>query len=241
MTVDDHMQIYDPAPVLRNGRTMVPLRSLFETLGATVLWEDATRTVTALSYTAKGQIKLTLQVDNPIAYLNGNPLELDQPPTVIDDHTMVPLRLVSESLRAAVDWKENTQTVEIYSLNYQLFLSSLRGNVDLVTKELDLGANPNYRNPDRGDTPLIASVVLKRLDVVQLLLDNGADINAQASDGYSALLAAVSGQDVEMTKLLLKQGANPNLASPKGTALQMARQTQNQAEINLLLAAGATE
>ncbi|MBL0388203.1 ankyrin repeat domain-containing protein [Tumebacillus sp. ITR2] len=232
--VDDQEQVYDPSPVLQNGRTMVPMRALFEKLGSTVEWDDATQTITAQSDTRKGQIKLKLQVGNPIAFVNDTPIELDQAPTMFGNYTMVPLRLVSESLRAAVIWDEQDHSIEVYSLNYQLFLSAIRGNVDLVTKELELGADPNYTKLDNGDTPLIGSALLMRLHVVELLLANGANINAQDNDGYSALIMAVSKQDLDMTKLLLDHGADPSLKSKEGTALDLARQFKNQPLIDLL-------
>ncbi|PWK06989.1 stalk domain-containing protein [Tumebacillus permanentifrigoris] len=240
--VDDQLQTFDQPPVVLNGRTMVPVRSLLETLGATVTWSDETQTVSVMRYTTKGLISVVLKVGYPEAAVNEVRVGLDQAPEIINGRTMVPLRFVSESMRAAVTWTEVTKTVEIYSLDYQLFLSSLRGHVDLVDKMISLGANPNYRNPIRGGTPLTAAALSGHSDVITLLLDNGANINAQDTPGYSALMMAVDDGDLELSTMLLGRGANPNLKSTAGiTALQIARHHQNHGLIELLQNSGALE
>lgn len=93
-------------------RVLVPMRVILEALGVQVDWEDSTRTVIA----RKGSDVLRLQIDNPVPTLNGRPLrELDVPARLIGDHTMVPVRFVSENFGAKVDWDENTRTVIIRS------------------------------------------------------------------------------------------------------------------------------
>lgn len=239
--VDDHLQTFDQPPLVVNGRTMVPVRGLLEALGATVTWDDSTQTVSAVRYTPKGRISVVLKVGYPEASVNENRVGLDQTPEVINGRTLVPLRFVSESMRAAVSWTETTKMVEVYSLDYQLFLSALRGHVDLVNKMISLGANQNYRNPDQGDTPLTAAALFGHSDAITLLLDHGANINVQNTSGYSALMMAVDDGNLELSTMLLGRGANPNLKSTTGsTALQIARQHKNADLIELLLNSGAT-
>ena len=102
---------FDVPPVIENGRTLVPLRAIFEALGATVGWDESTQTVTA----TKGSIQIMLQVGGQSAYKNGTPVHIDVPAKVTNNRTMVPLRFVSEALGAAVGWDESTQTVTITS------------------------------------------------------------------------------------------------------------------------------
>ena len=111
ITIDGQAKVFDVMPVLINDRTMVPLRGIFETLGAEVGWEDSTQTVTA----KKGEITITLQIENKIAKVNGKEIELDVPATLVSERTMVPVRFVSESLGCKVEWIDETQTVVITS------------------------------------------------------------------------------------------------------------------------------
>ncbi|QOX65490.1 hypothetical protein FRZ06_20065 [Anoxybacterium hadale] len=91
---------FDSVPTIKNNKTMVPLRKIFEALGATVEWDASTQTVTAVS----GATKLHLTVGSPIAYVNGAKIQLDAVPFIQDELTFVPLRFVSEGLGADVKW-----------------------------------------------------------------------------------------------------------------------------------------
>lgn len=96
-------------PELHNSRTMVPVRKIFETLGAQVSWDGATRTVTA----TKGDITVKLEIDNPVAHRNGLAIALDQPPIISHDRTLVPLRFSGEALNSKVEWFGESRTVVI--------------------------------------------------------------------------------------------------------------------------------
>lgn len=92
-----------------NGRVMVPLRAIFESLGAEVDWDANTRTITG----TKGDTIVTLVVNSPTATVNGKEIVLDVPPVIIDGRTLVPVRFVSESLGAEVEWDGNRRQVNI--------------------------------------------------------------------------------------------------------------------------------
>jgi competence protein ComEC len=111
VVLDGRQLSFEVPPVIENDRTLVPLRAIFESLGAVVIWDDPTQTVTATK--AGTEIKLTL--GQAIAYKNGSPVALAVPAESINDRTMVPLRFVSEALGAQVDWDEATQTITISS------------------------------------------------------------------------------------------------------------------------------
>lgn len=99
-----------PASII-NDRTMVPMRAIFEKLGATVVWDDATKSITARK---DGQtIKLTL--NQKTAYINGSVNHLDSPPVTLSGRTMVPVRFVSEAMGCTVKWDAKTETVNIYT------------------------------------------------------------------------------------------------------------------------------
>ncbi|AEF93997.1 copper amine oxidase-like domain-containing protein [Desulfotomaculum nigrificans CO-1-SRB] len=107
--IDGH-QLKAPTAV-ENGTTLVPLRPIFQSLGANVTWDDGTKTVTA----TKGDLVLTLRIGYKTAYLNHQPIALQVPAKVIEGSTMVPLRFVSEALGADVNWDGTSKTITITS------------------------------------------------------------------------------------------------------------------------------
>jgi len=109
--IDGKLQEYPQPPIILNGRTLVPLREIFESLGAEVDWEASTSTV----FAKKDNISLSLQINNKDAVINGKVKKLDVEPQLINGKTMVPARFVAEALGAVVKWDQNSNTVIIYS------------------------------------------------------------------------------------------------------------------------------
>lgn len=107
--INGMVQVYDQPPVIRQGRTLVPLRGIFEAMGASVSWDGNSQTVTAI----KDNTSIKMKIGNSTALKNGSEIFLDVPAELINDRTMVPVRFVSESLRAKVDWDGMTNTVLI--------------------------------------------------------------------------------------------------------------------------------
>lgn len=97
------------APVIENGTTLVPLRIVSENLGATVDWNGETRQVTI----NKDDIKIILTIDSVTANVNDMDITLLLAPKIINSTTMVPIRFVSENLKAFVNWDSATRTVQI--------------------------------------------------------------------------------------------------------------------------------
>ena len=100
---------FDQPPIVENGRTLVPLRAIFEGLDADVEWDQSTQTVTAV----RGGIKITLQNGSNILTRNSEQITLDVPPQIVGGRSLVPLRAIAESFGAEVDWNANTRTVTI--------------------------------------------------------------------------------------------------------------------------------
>ncbi len=109
VTIDGNAQAYDVMPVIEEGRTLVPMRAIFEALGANIEWEDATKTVTG----TKGDTKVSLQIGNTTAKINDKDATLDVPAKILNDRTMVPVRFISETLGCNVGWDDATKTVII--------------------------------------------------------------------------------------------------------------------------------
>jgi len=99
----------DQPPEIMNNRTMVPLRAIFEALGATVDWDAVTQTATA----AAGATTVSLTIGENTATVNGVSTTLDQPAVIENNRTLVPVRFVSEALGADVSWDAASQTVTV--------------------------------------------------------------------------------------------------------------------------------
>lgn len=97
------------APVIKNGRTLVPIRAIIESFGGSVQWEAATRKIIL----NVEQVTVVLTVDSNLAYLNGKQHTLDVAPAVINERTMLPIRFVAQSFNFGVAWDEKSYTVTV--------------------------------------------------------------------------------------------------------------------------------
>jgi len=106
-------QSYTPSAYMKNGTTLVPMKPIFEALGATISYDNATKKVTA---TKVGK-KIVIGVGNKTAYVDANgttsTISLSHPAEVYQGTTMVPLRFVSQALGAEVTFDEAKLTVYI--------------------------------------------------------------------------------------------------------------------------------
>ena len=100
---------FDVPPMLENGRTLVPMRVIFEALGATVDWDNDTFTAIA----TKDDLTIKITIDDMKLYKNDEVIELDVPARLIDGRTLVPARAVSEGMGAKVDWDNDDWVVTI--------------------------------------------------------------------------------------------------------------------------------
>lgn len=97
------------APIIRNGRTLVPIRAIIEAFDGNVTWNENTASVGLFM---NGE-SITLTIDSYTAYLNDKAYTLDVAPTVINSRTMLPVRFVAEGFNIGVAWDEPTRTVSL--------------------------------------------------------------------------------------------------------------------------------
>jgi hypothetical protein len=109
--VDNQPVYFDQSPMIASGRVLVPLRGVFERLGAVVAWDPGTQTVLA----QRGGTSVQLRIGAPQAMIDGQPTYMDVPPMLVGGRTLVPLRFVSQALGAQVDWNAANATVAISS------------------------------------------------------------------------------------------------------------------------------
>ena len=111
--VDGEILSFDVEPFIEEDRTMVPMRAIFEAVGASVMWDQETKTVISVKSSEASQNVVVLQIGNANAFVNSQSVALDVPAKVINDRTFVPLRFVMESLDADVQWDPDTFTVTV--------------------------------------------------------------------------------------------------------------------------------
>ncbi len=106
---NDKILGFETPPIIENDRTLVPMRFLFEQMGAEVDWNAETKTATA----TLGNTAVTFAIDNTNAEVNGRTVTTDVPARLVNGKTMVPLRFLSEELGFTVNWDEETRTAVI--------------------------------------------------------------------------------------------------------------------------------
>jgi len=104
---------FDVPPIIENGRTLVPLRAIFEAMGASVEWDNATRTVVA----RKGNTMVVLPIGSTMPTVNGTEWKLDVAAKIVQDRTLAPLRFAGEAFGGEVSWDEVNRTISINSKN----------------------------------------------------------------------------------------------------------------------------
>jgi len=109
-------------PQYINGRVLVPLRGVFEQMGADVNWDPQTRMVSAM----RNGSDVELRIGDRLAMVNGTTMNLDVPAMIIGGATMVPIRFVSEALGAQVGWMESQHLVSINSMTGSAYNQTIR-------------------------------------------------------------------------------------------------------------------
>ncbi|MCL2376029.1 MAG: stalk domain-containing protein [Defluviitaleaceae bacterium] len=110
VTIDGVAVQFDTPPQIIEDRTMVPMRAIFEALGATVEWDGETQSITAI--TAQGD-EIHLMVGSTTITINGVADYMEVAPQLVDDRTLVPARFVAQAMGANVVWDNDTRTVII--------------------------------------------------------------------------------------------------------------------------------
>ncbi len=159
--LNDKTLEFDVPPQIINSRTMVPMRKIFESLGAEVEWNGETKTVTAKI----DETVVTMQIDNCTMSVNGEEILLDVPPQLINDRTIVPIRAASEGLGAHVEWYDITKTVSIQKENTPV------RREEKVTDFFDVVYTTNL--PRMGDAYYNWSIDIPKSIPLSILADDG--------------------------------------------------------------------
>lgn len=109
VNIDGQQLLFDTNPQIVNGRTLVPMGTIFSTLGLTINWDEVTRTATGTS----DETTITFAIGSDQALVNGETKTLDVPATIINGRTMIPLRFLSEALGYKVVWVGDSNLILI--------------------------------------------------------------------------------------------------------------------------------
>lgn len=174
---------FSTAPVVQNGYTLVPMRLIFESLGANVVWDKDSKTITA---TKNGQI-ITLTIDSLTANKNGTSFTMPVAPKIINGSTYVPLRFISESLDATVEWDNKTKTASIYTdvLHFDDYVPYDNGSLGDLLENIANG-NVIYYNEQYWATPEYANMISQ--ENVVYVYDASDDPNKQSSAFNGSLI-----------------------------------------------------
>ena len=205
------LTIEDQQPIIENDRTLVPLRAIFEALEAEVNWDDETRTVTA----QKGEATMELKIGEATYKVNGEEKTLDVPAQIKNDRTLVPLRVVAESLDCAVEWDGEKYVVDVATPAHQAVVAetdrirAIEPTIDGSYKTVEGVRLPvkMYIPEEKTENSKIAVLAIHGGGWYATKKDSdtwgGSWMNYQAQyyyDKYGYTTAAVSYRDIKITE-----------------------------------------
>jgi len=180
--IDEEQLAFDNPPVIQNGATLVPLRAIFQALGAQVNYENTTQTITG----EKGSNLISLKINSNIAQKNDEKITLSTAAQLINGSTMVPLRFISESFNCNVTWDKTTQTINITTVEKEItyypntkipMLENIFDDVNYLESENIDGTMAYYYDYD--NLPASAYFIT---EYKNLLIENGFSYFEQTDD-----------------------------------------------------------
>ena len=183
VTVDGRAVRFDGAqPRMVNNSVLVPLRGVFEEIGANVLWNQAKQEVTA----TKGDRTIRLVIGERFADVAGRAVQLAVPAQVKNGSTLVPLRFLSEALGAQVRWNPNSMMVAV--------------NTAMASGATGEGRAQPIRDrngngvPDRAENRRDAVATLYKATVIPVKLNDDLSSNeSRKGDRFTASLDSTNG------------------------------------------------
>jgi len=230
------------APMRVNGRTLVPMRDIFEALGAKVTYNGLTRGITA----TRGATNVGLQIGNRRASVDGVTRMLEQAPLVVNNRTLVPLRFVSEALGARVAWNQALEIASIDQGGTQVAaartVSVPQGAVVPVTLDSALSSKTakagdrfmaTVKSKTTGDSEFPAGTKIEGV-ITQVIAQNGKNPGILDLNFRAALLPDGTRVPLTGTPISLDNAS----VTPTGGRI-MAKEGKDNTKRNVLIGAGA--
>jgi hypothetical protein len=190
VTVNGRGVDFEPPPIERAGRIFVPLRGVFERLGASVVYANGTINAT------RGPVTVSLQIGSTQATVSGQQQALDVAPFIVGASTYVPLRFVSQALGADVNYDAANRIVAIAVRGGH---GPPYGPVPVQPPPPPAGPQPSniglvQQRPERGSSvrttqPTISADFSARVDPnsVRIFLD-GLDVTASSTRSQTGFI-----------------------------------------------------
>jgi len=223
--IDGYAKIFRQDPVFQNETIMVPLEDVLGAMGAKIHIDGNTVTAT------RGEDKISLSIGERTGQLNGETLTLKEPVNWINGTLMIPDQLLVQFCKAEIEWDPSSQALLIRSReaiekenaempeewqSINLMNAIYEGDAEKVKELIEHGADPNQP----GNLALLRINPLSQPEMIKLLIDYGADVNAENPEGitfWSHLLDSGAETDeekrtvVQLAEYSLNHGADPNL------------------------------
>lgn len=146
IVLDGYPLSFSGNPIIKNGTTMVPFRSISEALGIQVTWDQNTKTITAVKNRDTEAINVQLTIGNKQAKVNGQSVQLAVEPTTINGNTLIPLSFFSQQFGATVNWNQATRTVSITSPREKMYTLAFYATSSFS----EVGAIPRFNSVSFG-------------------------------------------------------------------------------------------
>lgn len=181
---DREIAFEDQTPVIdiSVNRTLIPLRGVFEAMGAAVYWKAEERQVIVDS--EDNLKRVVLNIDNPtmkvmtavsLVKYETEEVTLETAPIIMNNRTMIPLRAVIEAMDGKVDWNNDTHTATIHSKGYGKYMAEMteenKGDnedyvYDIKEDTINLSIEADKEEVEAGDTVTI-TVNLSNTDILE--------------------------------------------------------------------------
>lgn len=184
----------DVPPIIYNGRTLVPFRTVAEALNLQVNWNGETQEVAVEG----SGIILKMQIGVAEAIKNGETVTLDVPPMIVSGRTLVPVRFVSESCGCQVAWNAEARKVSIYSTPSEINVLGFYALGDTQTSSWTDLFGTAYPERGKGNTDIVKELVFGwyTLDEQGQLLSQ-SDSGWQRPEGWQDILQAAASSHLE--------------------------------------------
>ncbi|MBR1738489.1 MAG: hypothetical protein IJ736_16035 [Firmicutes bacterium] len=108
----ENIEFTNQEPVIEDGRTLVPLRGVFDKMGYSVDWIAETKT----AQLSKNGVNISVMIGEDCIYKDGEEIKIDVPAKIINGSTMIPLRAVADAGGVEILWDDATKTVAIVDM-----------------------------------------------------------------------------------------------------------------------------
>ncbi|WP_353106791.1 copper amine oxidase N-terminal domain-containing protein [Acetoanaerobium noterae] len=220
--IDNKPLKMDVPPIIRSGRTLVPISAIGNALSCKITWNERNQSVII----RKQASIIRLSINSKLAYIDDNPMHLDYPPIIVNGRTMVPLSFVANALNYDIKWDPVRMNVYVHSdpVNMTmaeakaadssikvLDITTLEMNIDGQIKKVQLAnvvcANEDNKLLNTGGACILSSISNPKLDEIKELLASGnVSVKVTQNLDKDTVIAEVYIDGTSLSQLLIELG-----------------------------------